>query len=507
MPKFQKATGAVPTPLAFSRGRYDKELPVAGAPERHPQRFPGEKGSKSRVSVRIANRAPLEMTATVERVRIHQQRGRLSFAPSGVPRTSRSLAETEPKMKRTIVGLLIGAVVAGPTACGGSEEDADDLAVDGLSPGDDLGFPGGPSKEEEQDGGKIDLTPEDLNAIENAACTGWKGEGESIPAILELVVDVSRSMRDPSPGAAGGMSKWDVTSDAILSALDSLPNSIAVGLLLYPNTSGRNNSDLSCIDTDEMVPIAQLGPAGSGQRMSLSQTINGADVDQYTPTHDAYDYALTHGLEPYQGEGQKFMLVITDGAPTQPLGCGETNTDGVPTDPIIQTVQQAADSGIKTFIIGSPGSEASMTGEDMRPWLSHAASVGGTAKDGCSDSGPTYCHFDMTAEPNFNQALVDGLGKIAGQVVAECTYDFPTPPPGESIDPYATSVIVRWSNGSATLLIRDDKDPESCSEGWRLDSKGQIELCGSSCDQIKADKGASITLSFGCSPDDIPVAK
>lgn len=410
-------------------------------------------------------------------------------------------------MKRTIVGLLVGAVVAGPTACGGSSDD-EGLAVDGLNPGDDLVAPGGPPPEEQQqDGGKVDLTPDDLEAIENAACTGWTGEGESVPAILELVVDVSRSMRDPSPGSANGMNKWDVTSEALLSAIDSLPNSIAVGLLLYPNASNRGGSELSCIDTDEMVPIGQLGPAGAAQRMALSEAINDANVDQYTPTHDAYEYALTNGLAPYQGEGEKFMLLITDGAPTQSLGCGQTNTDGVPTDPIVQSVQAAADGGVKTFIIGSPGSEASSTGEDMRPWLSHAATLGGTAKDGCSDSGPTYCHFDMTAEANFSQALVEGLGKIAGQVVAECTYDFPTPPPGESINPYATSVIVRWSDGTATLLVRDDKDPEACTEGWRLDPAGQIELCGSSCDQVKADKGATISLSFGCAPDDIPVAK
>ncbi|OQX70315.1 MAG: hypothetical protein B6A08_00350 [Sorangiineae bacterium NIC37A_2] len=417
-------------------------------------------------------------------------------------------------MKRTIVGLLVSSVILGPVACSGSDEEEDGLIVGGDNDGgDDLvgtgsrPGQGGPGKE--QDGGKVDLTPEDLEAIENAECTGWQGEGESIPAILELVVDVSRSMLDPAPGAGRGTSKWDVTRDALKNAIDSLPNSIAVGLLLYPNVSRRSGSgsDLSCIDTRKMVSIEQLGPSGSPQRTALDDAIDDATIDQYTPTHDAYSYALNEGLEPYGGEGQKFMLLITDGAPTQPLECGSTDVNGVPTDPIIETVKEAAANGIKTFVIGSPGSEESASGEDMRPWLSRAASEGGTAADGCSDSGPVYCHMDMTAEENFAQALVAGLGKIAGQVVTECTYDFPSPPSGQTIDPYLTNVILRWSDGTASLLIRDDKDPEDCTEGWRLTDDNKIELCGTSCDQAKADKGASVSLSFGCSVDDIPITK
>ncbi len=416
-------------------------------------------------------------------------------------------------MKRTIVGLLVSSVILGPVACSsGSEDGEDGLIVDSDSSDDLIGTgsrPGQGGPDKEQDGGKIDLTPDDLDKIENAACTGWQGEGESVPAILELVVDVSRSMLDDAPGAGRGTSKWDVTRDALTNAIDSLPNSIAVGLLLYPNVSRRSgsSSDLSCVDTNKMVSIAQLGPSGSAQRNALEDAIDDATIDQYTPTHDAYSYALSEGLEPYDGEGQKFMLLITDGAPTQPLSCGSTNVDGVPTDPIIETVKEAADAGIKTFIIGSPGSEESASGEDMRPWLSRAASEGGTAADGCSDSGPVYCHMDMTAEENFAEALVAGLGKIAGQVVTECTYDFPSPPSGQTIDPYLTNVILRWSDGSASLLIRDDKDPEDCTEGWRLTDDNKIELCGASCDQAKADKGASVSLSFGCSVDDIPITK
>src|SRR6188472_2846553 len=45
-----------------------------------------------------------------------------------------------------------------------------------------------------QNGGKVTLTPEQVTGIRGSSCAGWSTEGEQLPAILELVVDVSGSM-------------------------------------------------------------------------------------------------------------------------------------------------------------------------------------------------------------------------------------------------------------------------------------------------------------------------
>src|SRR5688572_9440293 len=107
---------------------------------------------------------------------------------------------------------------------------------------------------------------------------------------------------------------------------------------------------------------------------------------------------------PYTASGnQKFMLLITDGAPTMSEGCNGGDGDNgqvqdMPTEPIIAEIAGAYAQGIRTFLIGSPGSEESAeeTGGDMRPWLSRAAVESGTDEAGCAVDGPNFCHMDMT---------------------------------------------------------------------------------------------------------------
>jgi hypothetical protein len=230
-----------------------------------------------------------------------------------------------------------------------------------------------------------------------------------------LVVDVSGSMNE-SPTESGGNqdcgpdpqceSKWEITRDALADAIDGLPASSSVGVLYYPNQNVPNNENPTdvdeCVNTDALVPIGLLGNANSPQRQDISDSLNDADTGSFTPTHDAYTYGLENGLMPYQTSSPKYMLLITDGAPTASLGCvkPEGATQDMPTAPIIATVTEAAAQGIKTFVIGSPGSERSaetMNGGDMRPWLSEAAMQGQTAIPGCSNAGPNFCHMDVKA--------------------------------------------------------------------------------------------------------------
>ena len=139
-----------------------------------------------------------------------------------------------------------------------------------------------------------------------------------------------------------------------------------------------------------MIPIAQLGAQGSGQRDRLDESLDDAQTNGYTPTHDAYKYALENGLQPFESQANKFMLLITDGSPTMALQCiGESSGGGgrvqdAPTQPIVDEIARAKAAGVRTFIIGSPGSEESSSGMggDKRPWLSEAAQAGGTASAG-----------------------------------------------------------------------------------------------------------------------------
>jgi hypothetical protein len=412
-----------------------------------------------------------------------------------------------------------------PAGCGSSK----DSQVDGS--GNNTGSGGGPNitvggesgngsgLTGSHDGGTVTLTADQVKMITSSACTGWTSEGENLPAALELVIDTSGSMDDPAPGSTrrNPKSKWDVTRDALISAIAGLPASVSLGATYFPNkdtgdsTTARDVS--ACVNTKTVVPMAVLGPAGSMQRTVMDASLQAIRPNSYTPTHDAYKYALTNGLEPYKTTANKFMLLITDGAPTMRLGCINDIAPGTmgnvkdqPTAPIIAEIAGAKMMNIRTFIIGSPGSQmSSQGGMDMRPWLSAAATAGGTATAGCSDMGPTFCHLDMTEAPDFGAALTAGLASIAGQVVDSCTFTIPPPPSGQSIDPNLTNLIITSASGASKLVLPDNMG--ACTEGWQFDGTDKVVLCSQTCSEVKADTGAHVQLVFGCSTDQVVPVK
>lgn len=347
------------------------------------------------------------------------------------------------------------------------------------------------------DGGNIPITPDEKTQITDQACTGFATEGETLPSVLQLVIDVSSSMRDRAPGSQ--MSKWEVTRDALLEAIvgvsgPGLSPSIATGLLFYPNTEYNvttQPSDINtCVNTSAMVPIQTLGPQGAAQRTLIDSAIRQAQLLLSTPTHDAYRWALNEGLLPSTAPGKKFMLLITDGTPTVSLEC--MNASGRVTDvdpePIVAEITNAAGQEIKTFLIGSPGSEQN------RNWMSRAAVIGGTATAGCNINGPNYCHMDMTTATDFSAALRAGLARVVGQITP-CTFTLADPPPGEILDKSKINVIL-GSGAQSSLIIRDDVG--DCTQGWQLTADQEILLCPETCSQIKSDADAKIEVLFGC---------
>ncbi|HLV22631.1 MAG TPA: vWA domain-containing protein [Polyangiaceae bacterium] len=341
-----------------------------------------------------------------------------------------------------------------------------------------------------------------------AECAGEVHEPENGPAVLQLVVDTSLSMNEDAPGA-GNDSKWEVTRDALATAIDALSAQTSLGLMFYPNrsTGGSSNTprDLSaCVEVDGMVPIAALGEPGSTQRMLIAEALEDARPNGSTPTHDAYKYALDNSMRTTTFAGSRYMLLITDGVPTYALDCVGSGfpNDPSPTDPIVDEIEAAAADGIKTFIVGSPGSEDDGNGGDARPWMSRGAMVGGTASMGCSETTEPFCHFDMTQEPDFAAALQGALDAIAGAVVS-CNYNIPAV--GSNGDPVdRNKVNVTYTPGGSdtteTILYNDDPN---CTEGWRYEGESQVLLCPDTCSRVQADARASLQVVFGCTREDV----
>lgn len=389
----------------------------------------------------------------------------------------------------------------GSAAAGGTNGAAGSLNLVSSGTAGSLGT--GATTGQPRDGGVVELSDAEADALTGAACAGWSAEPETQPAVLELVVDTSLSMNE-SPnqrrGRNNGPTKWEITRDALKEVVGTLPTELAIGVFFYPNmpTEGsRSPRPISaCVNVNEGIAVAPLDPQ---HRARILEALDDQQPDGWTPTHGAYRHSLESSLLPSRYPGQKYLLLITDGAPTLTLECeGEQNggqAEPVDPQPIVDEVAKARSEGVRTFLIGSPGSEPG------REWMSLAAIQGATARAGCRLDGAPYCHMDMTTAPDFGAALRAGLNQVTGEI--SCTYDIPEPPMGETIDPALVNLVVTTSNGDAQLVLPDSSG--DCSEGWQL-SGNQVVLCEGTCSRVRSD-GASLQLLFGCESGSVPVPK
>jgi hypothetical protein len=386
----------------------------------------------------------------------------------------------------TIPRALLGLLVAGIAASACSSED----------PKDEEPEPGGtPMLDGESNGaifegsGGSESTSGGFDS--NTACVGREAGTELAPSIVELLVDTSLSMDERAPGS--NRSKWVETRRVMLEAIDLMPGTTSLGVVFYPDVEVGAPM---CFDRQADVAVNLLGGSTSNQRQTIREAFERENPRGSTPTHDAYRYALDQ-LAAVDAVGQRFLVLITDGTPTYALNCEGSGNQSDPSDPapLIPEAASALGRGMKTFVIGSPGSEGA------RRSLSQMAQAGGTASDACSNDGPRYCHFDMTEEEDFSVALRDALASIAG-IALSCAYDIPEPPNGETLDLTKVNVLFRPPGGERELIPQSPTG--ACSDGWQYsDDLSQVLLCGPTCDRVSSSTG-QLSLEFGCSTSVAP---
>lgn len=329
--------------------------------------------------------------------------------------------------------------------------------------------------------------------VQQQACADQFVGVTELPPVIQFVVDTSGSMnwvagteRFPD---AGELSKWEITREALSTAIANMPDAAAVGVSFYPNTAGGGPE---CNRPLAAAPIARLTPE---QRALIDQVNADQTAQGGTPTHAAYEF----GIEQLEGAtlaGSRFLVLITDGIPTYTLECGGDGQTRVDAAPLVASVDSRfRDEAIKTFVIGSPGSEAA------REELSKMAFVGGTGAAGCSTETAANCHFDMTSAADFSAALNQALGDIA-EATLGCDYAVPEPPTGRSrLDLNNVSVVVE--SGGVPLSEFPRSTSSDCESGWQYSSdQTSIVLCRSTCDEltrlVTEDPGISVRVKFGC---------
>jgi hypothetical protein len=330
----------------------------------------------------------------------------------------------------------------------------------------------------------------------DSGCAAATVQGTLIPANLMFVIDRSGSMNCnlPSDGQSTAecenfptkkfpalASKWELTRDALKLAFDDLTTSgnSSAGLDMFPNEGSE------CLV--DQTPNISIQTLDATHNTTLDTFLDNVNPQGKTPIAGATILSYAHLYEQIQQNalvGNKFVVLLTDGFET----CKPEELPKLLSQDIPNANNQL---GIKTFVIGVPGSE------DGRALLSQMAFIGGTAKTtSCvHDPAPNNvgdCHYDMTTSANFGQDLVDALKAISGTVLS-CELDMPQPSGGGLPDYNGVKV---WVDGNEAT----PQQGQDCSQsnGWQYNAdKTKILLCGSACDDAK-QPNAKVEIYVPC---------
>jgi len=342
----------------------------------------------------------------------------------------------------------------------------------------------------------------EADALVNGSCATSTMQSDLLPTNILFVIDRSGSMScnpppttdsvacemKPERANAGEPSKWEITSSTLAAAIEALPATAVVGISYFSN---NDSCGVQSVPSVPLAPISAehkrtLADSLAGVKPAGGTPIVGATILAYRKLHEA---ALAGDIY-----GPEYVVLLTDGQ--QSDECSSTRcADAASCTALLvdEEVPKAAGPGvgIRTFVIGVPGSEPA------RSVLSAIAQKGGTGRDGC-DPELGDCHFDMTMESDLASALASALRAIAGQAV---TCELPLPEPEGELDLERVNVVYTPGNGDkAEIVVRDTRAAcNAGAAGWQAAEDGQtILLCGEVCERVRSDAGARVDVVLGC---------
>ncbi len=358
-----------------------------------------------------------------------------------------------------------------------------------------------------------------LEELREAACIHVVVEPETPPPTFEFIIDVSGSMSLTPP--EGTESKWVLARESLRESVDELPEDASLGVVYFPNkdtepncldddvpcTPGTTLPVEACLNTDGTLPLAPWGGEDSPHRAAFENALARVNPAGGTPTHDALLFGLEQ-LREDETNGQRLIVLLTDGQPTYLQGCRGSGNLSDPVDPsaIIETISEAAEEGIATFVVGAPGSEeTSGSGEDARTWLSDAAVAGMTAEPDCSPP-LKYCHHDLSQGDDFGDSLQSALSSILAQSKS-CNFVLPDPPSDQPIKADEVNVLLLYEDGDGLIVGQSADDCEEDPAGYvltRTDDEIGGHLCPESCEAYRESLTISLELILGCEAAPVP---
>ena len=207
-------------------------------------------------------------------------------------------------------------------------------------------------------------------------------------------------------------SKWEIVTGVLSASFEQLVPK-TTGLTVRAGLSFFSVDDECGARSQPSIPLADMTAAQvDSLRQSLSITPAGG-----TPIVASVILAYKHIYQPsFTGEGH--VILLTDGADSCKAAYDNTVGPGDHIKGLIDVeAPKAMRLGIKTWVIGAPGSEPA------RQMLSNLARAGGTARKDCDPGSPDNpasgnCHYDMT-EGDFQLALRNAVEQIVTVVTCQ----------------------------------------------------------------------------------------
>ena len=196
----------------------------------------------------------------------------------------------------------------------------------------------------------------------------------------------------------------------------------------------------------------------------------------FTPTRVALETAAAS----LAGSSDGVLVLATDGGPNCGAGsagcrcttssafCGTLGFIGCLDDgATIAAIRSLRDRGIRTYVVGIPGTE------EYAGVLDAMASAGGTARSG----SPSYYAASDAA------SLVSALGTISDAEVS-CRFALASAPPDRT---------------NVNVFLDDAPTPRDTGDGFVLSDDGlTIELEGTACQALRDGTVGNVRFEFGC---------
>lgn len=351
--------------------------------------------------------------------------------------------------------------------------------------------------------GAAGAASDEASAMVEGGCGQSTITATSKPVNVLLVIDRSGSMTSKPTGFS--TDKWSAMKSAITSVVHV--KDISFGLELFPN-SLTMPIPTACADRCWEVPpgdSAVVVPVVSGDATVAAVT----SKLEITPTggtptakalRAAYEYYVSGAGKSLSGD--RYVLLATDGGPNGATGltCDRTGcTSNIdrgdltsdkpnycdasldPHGPLscldtagtVTELTALANAGIKTFVVGIPGSEPYV------PALDQFAVAGGAPK---SATSPRY--YAVTADGA--EGLSATFTSIAKHLITTCNLQLQSNPPDLS---------------RLNVTVDGNIIAQAGPDGWDLDtttSPPTVVLKGATCTAIQTNGAQSVQILFGC---------